>query len=118
MFLIQFALNMEASSRFLNTELIDRHKDSLNKTNSPANKEDLFASITNNLIKNNTSIVSHYYVDPLIQEITEKTGGVEEANLDGEQGEGGETGEDGETCEEDEETEEEEESSDDSDSEE
>ena len=75
MFLIQFALNMEASSRFLNTELIDRHKDSLNKTNSPANKEDLFASITNNLIKNNTSIVSHYYVDPLIQEITEKTGG-------------------------------------------
>ena len=75
MFLIQFALNMEASSRFLNTELIDRHKESLNKTNSPANKEDLFASITNNLIKNNTSIVSHYYVDPLIQEITEKTGG-------------------------------------------
>ena len=75
MFLIQFALNMEASSRFLNTELIDRHKDSLNKTNSPADKEDLFASITNNLIKNNTSIVSHYYVDPLIQEITEKTGG-------------------------------------------
>ncbi len=75
MFLIQSALNMEASSRFLNQSLIDRHRDSLNKVEGPANKDDLFESITYNLKKNKASVVSHYYVDPLIQEITEKTGG-------------------------------------------
>ena len=75
MFLIQSALNMEASSRFLNQNLIDRHKDSLKKVEGPANVDDLFASITYNLKKNKASVVSHYYVDPLIQEITEKTGG-------------------------------------------
>ena len=75
MFLIQSALNMEASSRFLNKSLIDRHRDSLNKVEGPANKDDLFESITHNLKKNKASVVSHYYVDPLIQEITEKTGG-------------------------------------------
>ena len=42
MFLIQSALNMEASSRFLNQSLIDRHRDSLNKVEGPANKDDLF----------------------------------------------------------------------------
>ena len=41
MFLIQSALNMEASSRFLNQSLIDRHRDSLNKVEGPANKDDL-----------------------------------------------------------------------------
>ena len=75
MFLIQSALNMEASSRFLNKSLIERHRDSLNKVEGPANKDDLFESITHNLKKNKASVVSHYYVDPLIQEITEKTGG-------------------------------------------
>ena len=75
MFLIQSALNMEASSRFLNKSLIERHRDSLNKIEGPANKDDLFESITHNLKKNKASVVSHYYVDPLIQEITEKTGG-------------------------------------------
>ena len=75
MFLIQSTLNMEASSRFLNQSLIDRHRDSLNKVEGPANKDDLFESITHNLKKNKASVVSHYYVDPLIQEITEKTGG-------------------------------------------
>ena len=75
MFLIQSALNMEASSRFLNKSLIERHRDSLNKVEGPANKDDLFESITHNLKKNKATVVSHYYVDPLIQEITEKTGG-------------------------------------------
>ena len=75
MFLIQSTVNMEASSRFLNQSLIERHRDSLNKVEGPANKDDLFESITHNLKKNKASVVSHYYVDPLIQEITEKTGG-------------------------------------------
>ena len=75
MFLIQSTVNMEASSRFLNQSLIDRHRDSLNKVEGPANVDDLFESITYNLKKNKASVVSHYYVDPLIQEITEKTGG-------------------------------------------
>ena len=75
MFLIQSTLNMEASSRFLNQSLIERHRDSLNKVEGPANKDDLFESITYNLKKNKASVVSHYYVDPLIQEITEETGG-------------------------------------------
>ena len=66
---------MEASSRFLNQSLIERHRDSLNKVEGPANKDDLFESITHNLKKNKATVVSHYYVDPLIQEITEKTGG-------------------------------------------
>jgi len=75
MFLIQLTVNMEASSRFLNQSLIERHRDSLNKVEGPANKDDLFESITHNLKKNKATVVSHYYVDPLIQEITEKTGG-------------------------------------------
>ena len=75
MFLIQSTLNMEASSRFLNQSLIERHRDSLNKVEGPANKDDLFESIKHNLKKNKATVVSHYYVDPLIQEITEKTGG-------------------------------------------
>ena len=66
---------MDASSRFLNQSLIERHRDSLNKVEGPANKDDLFESITHNLKKNKATVVSHYYVDPLIQEITEKTGG-------------------------------------------
>ena len=60
MFLIQSALNMEASSRFLNQSLIDRHRDSLNKVEGPTNKDDLFESITYNLKKNKASVVSHY----------------------------------------------------------
>ena len=75
MFLIQSTVNMEASSRFLNQSLIERHRDSLNKVEGPADKDDLFESITHNLKKNKATVVSHYYVDPLIQEITEKTGG-------------------------------------------
>ncbi len=66
---------MEASSRFLNTNLINRHQDALKGNDVQVDKTKLFESITKNLISKNASIVSHYYVDPLIQEITEKTGG-------------------------------------------
>src|SRR6056300_644144 len=66
---------MEASSRFLDTKLINRHKDALNGSNIQVDKNKLFDSISKNLVKNNATIVSHYYVDPLIQEITEETGG-------------------------------------------
>ena len=62
MFLIQSTVNMEASSRFLNQSLIERHRDSLNKVEGPANKDDLFESITHNLKKNKATVVSHYYV--------------------------------------------------------
>ena len=66
---------MEASSRFLDTKLINRHKDALNGSDIQVDKNKLFDSISKNLVKNNATIVSHYYVDPLIQEITEETGG-------------------------------------------
>ena len=66
---------MEASSRFLDTKLINRHKDALNSNNINVDKNKLFNSISKNLLRNNATIVSHYYVDPLIQEITEETGG-------------------------------------------
>ena len=66
---------MEASSRFLDTKLINRHKDALNDNNIHVDKTKLFKSISENLLKNNATIISHYYVDPLIQEITEVTGG-------------------------------------------
>ena len=66
---------MEASSRFLDTNLINRHQDALKGNNVQVDKNKLFDSISKNLLSNNVSIVSHYYVDPLIQEITEETGG-------------------------------------------
>lgn len=66
---------MEASSRFLNIDLINRHKNSLNGIDKKIDKESLFANIRADLKKNNATIVSHYYVDPFIQEITESTGG-------------------------------------------
>ena len=66
---------MEASSRFLNTELIDRHKAGLNGQLVEKDRDNLFKSITENLIVNNATLVSHYYVDPLIQQITEETNG-------------------------------------------
>ena len=66
---------MEASSRFLDTNLINRHQDALKGNNVQVDKNKLFDSISKNLSSNNASIVSHYYVDPLIQEITEETGG-------------------------------------------
>ena len=66
---------MEASSRFLDTNLINRHQDALKGNDVQVDKTKLFESITKNLISKNASIVSHYYVDPLIQEITEETGG-------------------------------------------
>ena len=66
---------MEASSRFLDTNLINRHQDALKGNNVQVDKSKLFDSISKNLSSNNASIVSHYYVDPLIQEITEETGG-------------------------------------------
>ena len=66
---------MEASSRFLDTNLINRHQDALKGNNVQVDKNKLFDSISKNLLSNNASIVSHYYVDPLIQEITEETGG-------------------------------------------
>lgn len=66
---------MEAASRFLNIDLINRHKNSLNGIDKKIDKESLFANIRADLKKNNATIVSHYYVDPFIQEITESTGG-------------------------------------------
>ena len=66
---------MEASSRFLNTELIDRHKTGLNGQLVEKDRDNLFKSITDNLVMNNATLVSHYYVDPLIQQITEETNG-------------------------------------------
>jgi quinolinate synthase len=66
---------MEASSKFLNPELINRHQFTLNNIDSETNKDLLFTSIRHNLEKNDAAIISHYYVDPLIQEITEETGG-------------------------------------------
>ena len=66
---------MEASSRFLNTELIDRHKAGLNGQLVEKDRDNLFKSITENLVMNNATLVSHYYVDPLIQQITEETNG-------------------------------------------
>ena len=66
---------MEASSRFLNTELIDRHKAGLNEQLVEKDRDNLFKSITENLVMNNATLVSHYYVDPLIQQITEETNG-------------------------------------------
>ena len=66
---------MEASSRLLNTELIDRHKAGLNERLVEKDRDNLFKSITENLAMNNATLVSHYYVDPLIQQITEETNG-------------------------------------------
>ena len=70
-----FIFDMEDSSRFLNTGLIHRHKKNLRGLDVRINKKSLFKNISNNLKKNNATIISHYYVDPLIQEITESTGG-------------------------------------------
>ena len=66
---------MEASSRFLNTELIDRHKAGLKGQLVEKDRDNLFKSISENLVMNNATLVSHYYVDPLIQQITEETNG-------------------------------------------
>ena len=66
---------MEASSKFLNTELIDRHKAGLNQQLVEKDRDNLFKSITENLVVNNATLISHYYVDPLIQQITEETNG-------------------------------------------
>ena len=66
---------MEASSKFLNKELISRHQVTLSKSGTEIDKDYLFSSIKHSLKRNNATIISHYYVDPLIQEITEKTGG-------------------------------------------
>ena len=66
---------MEASSRFLNTELINRHKAGLNGQLVEKDRDNLFKSITENLVMNNATLVSHYYVDPFIQQITEETNG-------------------------------------------
>ena len=66
---------MEASSRFLDINLINRHQDALKGNDVQVDKNKLFDSISKNLSSNNATIVSHYYVDPLIQEITEETEG-------------------------------------------
>jgi len=66
---------MEDSSKFLETDLINRHKDALVSSYVEIDKNDLFKSISQNLAANSATLVSHYYVDPLIQEITEKSGG-------------------------------------------
>lgn len=66
---------MEASSRFLNNELINRHKAGLNGQLVEKDKDYLFKSIAENLKLNNATLISHYYVDPLIQQITEETNG-------------------------------------------
>ena len=66
---------MEASSRFLNSELINRHKAGLNGKLVEKDRDNLFKSIAENLKLNNATLISHYYVDPLIQQITEETNG-------------------------------------------
>ena len=66
---------MEDSSKFLETDLINRHKDALVSSYVEIDRNDLFKSISQNLAANSATLVSHYYVDPLIQEITEKSGG-------------------------------------------
>ena len=66
---------MEASSRFLNSELINRHKAGLNGQLVEKDRDNLFKSIAENLKLNNATLISHYYVDPLIQQITEETNG-------------------------------------------
>tara|TARA_B100001057_G_C22701815_1_gene892070 strand:- start:83 stop:1117 length:1035 start_codon:yes stop_codon:yes gene_type:complete len=66
---------MEDSSKFLETDLINRHRDALVSNYVEIDKNDLFNSISQNLELNNATLVSHYYVDPLIQEITENSGG-------------------------------------------
>ena len=66
---------MEDSSKFLAKDLINRHKDALVANYAVPDKEELFASISRNIELNDATLVSHYYVDPLIQEITENTGG-------------------------------------------
>ena len=66
---------MEASSRFLNSELINRHKAGLNGQLVKKDRDNLFKSIAENLKLNNATLISHYYVDPLIQQITEETNG-------------------------------------------
>ena len=50
---------MEAASRFLNIDLINRHKNSLNGIDKKIDKESLFANIRADLKKNNATIVSH-----------------------------------------------------------
>ena len=66
---------MEASSKFLNSELINRHKAGLNGQLVEKDRDNLFQSIAENLKLNNATLISHYYVDPLIQQITEETNG-------------------------------------------
>ena len=66
---------MEASSRFLNSELINRHKAGLNGQLVEKDRDNLLKSIAENLKLNNATLISHYYVDPLIQQITEETNG-------------------------------------------
>ena len=66
---------MEASSKFLNSELINRHKAGLNGQLVEKDRDNLFKSIAENLKLNNATLISHYYVDPLIQQITEETNG-------------------------------------------
>ena len=66
---------METSSRFLNSELINRHKAGLNGQLVEKDRVNLFKSIAENLKLNNATLISHYYVDPLIQQITEETNG-------------------------------------------
>ena len=66
---------METSSRFLNSELINRHKAGLNGQLVEKDRDNLFKSIAENLKLNNATLISHYYVDPLIQQITEETNG-------------------------------------------
>ena len=66
---------METSSRFLNSELINRHKAGLNGQLVEKDRDNLYKSIAENLKLNNATLISHYYVDPLIQQITEETNG-------------------------------------------
>ena len=66
---------LESVVKFLNKELISRHQVTLSKSGTEIDKDYLFSSIKQSLKRNNATIISHYYVDPLIQEITEKTGG-------------------------------------------
>ena len=53
----------------------DSHKAGLNGQVVEKDRDNLFKSITEKLVVNNATLISHYYVDPLIQQITEETNG-------------------------------------------
>jgi len=65
------------SSKYLSEDLVKNHQKKL-LAGDPSKDmiENLSNSIASNLALNNSIIISHYYVDPWIQKLTEETGGM------------------------------------------